>query len=140
MKAQRISAKWSDKLAFEALVNGHKITIDAVEAVGGQNRGPQPKPFLQLALAGCTGMDVVSILKKMKVDIVDFTVHVDGDITEQHPKHYSSMHIVYEFTGKNLPMDKLQKAVDLSQNKYCGVSYSLKKSMNITSEILVNDI
>jgi putative redox protein len=139
MKAERITTKWIDKLGFEAEVNGHKIILDAEEKVGGIDRGPRPKPLMQLSLAGCTAMDVISILQKMRVDVEDFKVHVDGELTEEHPKHYSSMHITYEFTGKNLPMAKLEKAVNLSQDRYCGVSFTYKKVMNLTHEIIVHN-
>lgn len=139
MKAERISTKWLENMAFESEVNGHKIIIDADEKVGGNDKGPRPKPLMQLALAGCTAMDVVSILAKMRVEIEDFNVHVDGEMTEEHPKHYSSMHITYEFTGKELPMDKLEKAVNLSQERYCGVSFLYNKVMEFTHEIVVND-
>ncbi len=139
MKADRITTTWIDKMAFESEVNGHKIIIDADDRVGGEDRGPRPKPLMQLSLAGCTAMDVISILKKMRVELDDFKVHVDGELTEEHPKHYSSMHIVYEFTGKNLPLDKLEKAVNLSQDRYCGVSFLYKKVMRMTYEIVVKD-
>jgi putative redox protein len=90
---------------------------------------------MAVALAGCTGMDVVSVLKKMRVDYERFTVRVEGELTEEHPKHYISMHIIYEFKGNDLPLDKLQKAIDLSQERYCGVSASYRKAMKLTHEI-----
>jgi putative redox protein len=90
-----------------------------------------------LALAGCTGMDVVSLLKKMRVEFDDFNIVVDANVTEEHPKLYDSMHIIYRFKGKNLPMDKLQKVVELSQDKYCGVSATFKKGIDVTWEIVV---
>ncbi|MBN2892386.1 MAG: OsmC family protein [Bacteroidales bacterium] len=139
MKAERISTKWIDNMGFETEVNGHKIIIDAIKSVGGLDRGPQPKPLMQASLAGCTAMDVISILGKMRVELDDFQVHVEGELTEEHPKHYKSMHIIYEFTGKNLPMDKLEKAVNLSQDRYCGVSYTYKQVMEITHEIIINE-
>jgi putative redox protein len=89
------------------------------------------------ALAGCTGMDVVSILKKMRVDLDDFNVYVEGDLTEEHPKQYAQMHVIYEFKGKNLPEEKLQKAVNLSEERYCGVSAMYRKAFGITSEIKI---
>lgn len=76
MAKQEINVKWLNNMAFEAEVNGHKVILDAEAEVGGENRGPRPKPFMLLALAGCTGMDVVSILKKMKVELLDFNVRV----------------------------------------------------------------
>jgi putative redox protein len=82
-------------------------------------------------------MDVISILKKMRVEVEKFNVRVEGDLTEEHPKQFYKMHVVFEFTGKNLPIDKLRKAVKLSEDRYCGVSAVYKKIMGLTSEIKV---
>ncbi len=139
MKAERVSVSLIDGLAFKGLVNGFEIILDAEPQVGGKNRGPRPKPLMQLSVAGCTAMDVISILYKMRVDVEEFNVHVDGELTEEHPKHYSKMHLIYEFKGKNLPYAKLEKAVKLSQDRYCGVSYLYKKIMELTYDIVVHD-
>jgi len=136
-KKEIVTAKWLNKMAFEAEANGHKIILDAEPEVGGENRGPRPKPFMLAALGGCTAMDVISILKKMRVEVKKFNIHVEGDLTEEHPKQFYKMHVVYEFTGKNLPIDKLKKAVELSESRYCGVSAVYKKVMELTSEIKV---
>ena len=126
-----------ENMAFEADVNGHKIVLDAAEAVGGENRGPRPKPFLLTALAGCTGMDVVSILKKMRVVPEAFNVIVEGDLTEEHPRQFYKMNVIYEFKGKDLPLEKLKKAVSLSEDRYCGVSAMFKKAIELSSEIKI---
>ncbi len=131
---------WMEDLAFEGEVNGHKIILDAEARVGGKDRGPRPKPLMLTSLLGCTGMDVISILQKMRVDVKDFKVHADAELTEEHPKHYKKIHLIYEFTGKDLPMDKLEKAVNLSQDRYCGVSYLYKQVIDLTYEINVNNI
>ncbi len=133
-----INAKWQGKMAFDVELGGHKITLDAAEEVGGEDKGVRPKPLMMVALAGCTGMDVVSILKKMRVEFDDFNVRVEADMTEEHPKQYFKMKIFYEFKGKDLPLDKLQKAVSLSEERYCGVSASYRKAMEISTEIIVN--
>src|SRR6056297_1277599 len=137
MAKEQVKISWKEKMAFSAEVNGHEIMLDASEKVGGENRGPRPKPLMLAALAGCTGMDVVSILKKMRVEVEDFNVSVEGDLTEEHPKQFSKMHVIYEFKGKDLPMEKLQKAVNLSEERYCGVSATYRQAMEITSEIKV---
>jgi putative redox protein len=138
-----IKTKWKGNMAFEWEVNNHKVMIDAVQAVGGEDRGPQPKPFMLASLGGCTGMDVISILKKMRVteNLSDFSVEVDGELTTEHPKHYTSMHVKYIFTAKDgieLPEEKLKKAVNLSEERYCGVSEVYRKAgVKMTSEIVV---
>jgi len=136
-KKESVTTKWLDNMAFETDINGHKIIIDAEPGVGGENRGPRPKLFMLSALGGCTAMDVVSILKKMRVDLTGLNVTVEGDLTEEFPKHFFKMHIIYEFTGKDLPLEKLQKAVDLSEEKYCGVRAVYKKALELTSEIRI---
>lgn len=137
MAKERINVEWLENMAFKAVVNGHEIVIDAGDKVGGENRGPRPKPFMLTALAGCTGMDVVSILKKMRVKLDYFNVVVEGELTEEHPKHFIKMHVIYEFKGKDLPIEKLQKAIDLSEERYCGVSATYKETMEMTSEIKI---
>jgi len=136
---ETINISLKEKMCFEVEVNGHKIILDADEKVGGGNKGPRPKPLMLAALGGCTAMDVVSILWKMRVNFEAVNVKVDGELTEEHPKHFYKMHITYEFTGKDLPMEKLEKAVNLSQERYCGVSYSYSKAMEITHEIIIKE-
>jgi putative redox protein len=137
MSQQEIKIDWLENMAFRGEVNGHEIILDATPEGGGQDRGPRPKPLAMVALAGCTAMDVISILKKMRVEPESFSVKVTGQLTDEHPKHYTGMHVVYEFRGKDLPQDKLEKAVSLSEERYCGVSASYKKAMQITSEIVI---
>lgn len=132
-----VQVDWKDGMAFEADVDGFKIMMDAKAEVGGRNKGPRPKPIMMVALAGCTGMDVISILKKMRIEVKKFSVYIVGDVTEEHPKHYSKMHMVYEFEGDNLPKDKLEKAINLSQERYCGVSTTYRKAMDLTHEIRI---
>jgi len=133
-----LELNWLDGMAFESEVNGHKMIIDAVEEVGGSDRGPRPKPLMLLALAGCTGMDVVSILKKMRVELDDLSVEVEANQTEEHPKHYDEMKIIYKFWGKDLPIEKLEKAISLSEERYCGVSHVYKQHVKMSTEIRIN--
>jgi putative redox protein len=132
-----VTARWMGKMAFEGEVGNHRIIIDAGKGGGGEDRGTRPKALMLLALAGCTGIDVVSILAKMRVEVEKLEIRVEGDLTGEVPKHYHAMHVIYEFTGKNLPLDKLQKAVGLSEDKYCGVSAVYKKVIKMTSEIRI---
>lgn len=133
----KVNVNWSGNMAFEAEVNGFKMALDADEKVGGANTGPRPKPLILVALGGCTGMDVVSILDKMRIKPDYFNVEVSGEMTEEHPKYYNKIHIRYIFRGNDLPMEKLEKAVTLSQEKYCGVSEMLRKAAQITHEIII---
>ena len=138
-KQESVTTKWLNNMAFETEINGHKIVMDADPVVGGEDRGPRPKLFMLSALGGCTAMDVISILTKMRVEVESFNVKVEGDLTEEFPKYFTKMHVIYEFTGKDLPMDKLKRAVEMSETLYCGVSAVYRKAMGITSEIVVNN-
>jgi putative redox protein len=124
-------------MSFDAEINGFNIKMDAVEAVGGKNQGPRPKPMLLVSLGGCTGMDVVSILNKMRVKVDDFRMEIDAEQTDEHPKYYHTINLKYIFKGDNLPMDKLEKAVNLSQERYCGVSAMLGKAAKVNTKIVV---
>jgi len=134
---EAVQVKWAGNMAFEADVDNYRIMLDAKPEQGGLDKGPRPKPLMMVALAGCTSMDVVSILKKMQIELDYFNTIVEGDLTEEHPKHYTAMHIIYEFRGKDLPYNRLQRAIELSQDKYCGVSAVYKKILSLTYEIKI---
>ena len=124
-------------MAFEAQIDGYKVIMDAAPASGGQHQGPMPKPLLMASLGGCTGMDVISLARKMRQEVESLEIILKGSITDEHPMHYEAIHLIFEFTGKNLDAEKLQKAVDLSQEKYCGVADTLKRAVRITYEVLI---
>ena len=132
-----VDTLWQGNMKFDAVVSGHHVIMDALPVGGGNNEGARPKELMLSALAGCTGMDVISILKKMRIEPEYFNVKVEAEMTEEHPKHYTAMHITYEFKGENLEIEKLQKAIDLSQERYCGVSFVYRKAMEITHEIKI---
>ncbi len=136
---ETIKTRWLNDLAFEAEVDGHKIYIDTSQEHGGRNTGPRPKQLMMVALAGCTAMDVASILKKMREEVEEFTVEVEGDMAEEHPKKYEAMKVIYRIKGKNINRKNVEKAVDLSANKYCGVSANYTKSFPITHEIQIEE-
>lgn len=135
----KIDCTWKSDMAFEADVNGFKIMIDADPAVGGSDRGPRPKPLTLVSLAGCTGMDVISILKKMRVEPAYFNVGVEGEMTEEHPKYYHRINVIYELKGKDIDIEKVEKAVNLSRDRYCGVYELLRHGAEITYEIRILD-
>ena len=132
-----VNTRWMDNMSFETEINGHKIIIDADSDVGGEDLGPRPKPFMLAALGGCTGMDVVSILKKMRVEFRQLNVKVEGKLTTEHPRKFHHMHVTYEIEGDNLPLEKIQKAVSLSEDRYCGVSAVYKEALKLSSEIVL---
>lgn len=136
--SSKSTATWIGDMAFDVEVNNHHFTIDADERVGGKDRGPRPKPLLLASLIGCTGMDVVSILAKMKVSGHKFHLEAEAEQTNEHPKYYHTIYLSYIFEGNNLPIDKLKRAVELSETRYCGVSEMLRKSSKIIVKIILN--
>lgn len=132
-----VNVEWMDGMAFEAEVNGHKILLDAGVDNGGQDKGPRPKPLMMVALAGCTGMDIVSLLKKMRVEFTKLNIIVEGETAEEHPKKFTDMKVIFEITGNNVDREKVEKAVALSEEKYCGVNASYKEVIRMSSEIRI---
>ena len=138
MAQHEIETQWMGKMQFNALVNGHTIVMDAPERVGGEDNGPIPKPFILAALSGCTGMDIVALLRKSNQEVHDLNMRVTGELSKQQPIEYVSMHVAYDFTGDAANEDAALNAVTLSQEKYCGVSHMLKKAIPITWEVNYN--
>jgi putative redox protein len=132
-----LDVTWSNNMKFVANIDNHSIIIDAAPDVGGNEEGPRPKSFMMLALGGCTGMDVISILKKMKVDVTYFNVKIDADVSDEHPKKFLSMKVIYEIKGNNIDYEKVERAVNLSIDKYCGVNANFKDSMRMEYEIKI---
>ena len=117
-----ITTKWLGNMAFESNnPSGHSFKIDIAKEDGGDGSGMRPKALMLSSLAGCSGLDVASLIKKMKLDVEEFTIETIANLTDEHPKYYDTVTIEYHFHGKNLNEGKLQKAVDLSVEKYCGV-------------------
>ena len=134
----KVETQWMGKMQFNALVNGHTIIMDGPERVGGEDVGPIPKPLVLTALSGCTGMDIVSILRKAGKEVKNLNVKVAGEISKNVPIEYVSTHLIYEFEGDEQVKDAALKAVKDSQEKYCGVSNMLKKIMPVTWEVVYN--
>ncbi|GMN06608.1 OsmC family protein [Croceitalea sp. MTPC5] len=117
-----ISTKWKGGMAFESNnPSGLDLTIDAAPEDGGEGKGLRPKALMLSGLAGCSGLDVASLIKKMKLEVDDFSIETIANLTDEHPKYYDHVVIEYHFYGPNLNEEKLQRAIDLSVEKYCGV-------------------
>lgn len=136
---ETIKAQWLNDLSFEAEVDGHKLYMDTSLEHGGKNTGPRPKLLMMTALAGCTGMDVAAILKKMRENVDEFSVEVEGDVSEEHPKRFVGMKVVYRLKGKDISRKNVEKAVSLSSEKYCGVSANYREAFDIAHEIIIEE-
>jgi putative redox protein len=130
-----VEVAWQSDMAFEGLMDDNIIKMDADTSSGGT--GIRPKPLLLIGLGGCSGMDVISILKKMKITPEDFSMSISGKLAEEHPKIYEEIHIIYKFKGENLPVESLEKAINLSLEKYCGVVAMLNKAARVTHELVI---
>lgn len=140
MAKHEIETQWMGKMQFNALINGHTIVMDAPQKSGGDETGPIPKPFVLAALSGCTGMDIVALLRKSNQVIDDLSMTVTGELSKHAPIEYVSIHVLYAFKGDEAAKDAVLNAVTDSQEKYCGVSKMLKKALPVTWEINFNGV
>jgi len=135
-----ITTRWLGEMAFESNnPSGHTVRIDAGEESGGSGAGLRPKALMLSSLAGCSGLDVASLIKKMKLEVDDFKIETIANLTDEHPKYYDSVVLEYHFTGANLNEGKLKKAVDLSVEKYCGVMEMFRKFAKLDIEIFYHN-
>jgi putative redox protein len=115
---------WKSGHAFESFQKDSKIVIDGTN-------GFSPKALLLSGLAGCTGIDIVDVLEKMRVPFSDLEMEVEAEQTEEHPRVFKTIHILYSIKAGEENRDKVKKAIDLSLDKYCGVAAMLKKNSSI---------
>lgn len=112
--------------------SGHWVMMDGPENFGGSNAAIRPKELLLLSLGGCTASDVIAILQKKRVKVEDFKINISAEQTEEHPKVYSKIHLEFVFYGSEIKEKDVERAIELSQTKYCGVTAMLEKSIEIT--------
>ena len=117
--------------------NGSSLTLGS-SSEGDNQKVASPKALMLSSLAVCSGLDVVSILEKMKVELNDFTIKTIGSLTQEHPKYYNKVSIEYHFSGEQLDKEKIKKAVNLSVTKYCGVMEMFRSFAEITTKIHYN--
>ena len=126
-----ITTHYAGKMAFDVVVDQHTVRLDTNENGGGEDSGPSPKKLLLGTLAGCTGIDVASLLKKMRVDFSDFSIQTTADLTEAHPRVFSRVNIIYRIRVAEKHRPKVEKAVKMSKETYCGISAMLAKNSPI---------
>ena len=112
--------------------SNHWVTMDGPESFGGSDAGSRPKELLLIALGGCTGSDVITILQKKKVQISNFEMNISADVAEEHPQVFTKINVEYVFHGKDIQEKDVERAIELSQTKYCSVTHMLKKAVEIT--------
>ena len=131
----KIKTTWKGNMQLESTNPGGNLMIDADKEVGGQGKGYRPKSLMLSALAGCTGLDVQSLLKKMRAEVAAFDIEVEANLTDEHPKYYDKVHVTYNFYDKEFKKDKIEKAVNLSVERYCGVMEMFRQFCELTTEI-----
>lgn len=135
MKTHLVTTVFNDHMAFTADINGHLVKMDTTAEDGGEDSGPSPKKLMLASLAGCTGIDIVSILNKMKVQFSDFTIGVHAALSAEHPQVYNHVKITYKIKLTEEDKSKMIKAVNLSTEKYCGVYAMFKTFAKMDTEI-----
>lgn len=132
---------WKGGMAFTGSVDsgGYLIPLDSAKAVGGRELGFRPLQLFAVGLVGCTGMDVISVLQKKRVEVTDFEVSAEIERSEGHPKVFTKIQLVYKVTGKNIERKDVERAVELSENKYCPAHAMLKETVEISHKVVIEE-
>jgi putative redox protein len=141
MATNLVTTTWKKNMQFESdNPSGISLTMDAGEENGGEGKGYRPKALMLSSLAGCSGLDVVSLLKKMHAEVAEFRIDVTAELTEEHPKFYNKVKVDYHFSDSELQPKKIQKAVNLSVTKYCGVMEMFRQFAEVEIEIFLHEL
>ncbi len=136
----KASVKWVQDVMFVGESgSGHAVVMDGAPDAGGRNMGLRPMEMLLLGLAGCSAFDVVLILKRGRENITDCVVEVDGDRADTDPKVFTNVRMNYRITGRNLDRNKVERAVKLSEEKYCSASAMFSKTAQMSHTIEIID-
>ena len=130
----KIKTTWQGEMQFES-ENPTGNTLFINDGSASDKKVYTPKALMLSALGGCTGLDVASLIKKMRLEVADFNVQVDAELTEEHPKYYHKVWVTYNFYGSDLNQEKLKKIVDLSLERYCGVTAMFEKFAELIIDI-----
>jgi len=131
---------WRDDLIFTGYSNnGHSIPLDAARVAGGHDAGASPMELLLTALGGCTGMDVISILGKKQQDVTGFEVQVEGVRADEHPRVYTGIWVKFIVTGHGVDAKAVERAIELSRDKYCGVAATLRHTAQIHYDYVIQE-
>lgn len=136
MASNTVTTHWKKNLLFKSdNPLGGSVLMDTSFEGGGNAAGCSPKALMLSSLAGCSGLDVILILNKMRVVVDDFEIKIKAELTEEHPKIYKEVHVDYHFYGQDLDADKIDKAVNLSIEKYCGVMAMFQQFAEVTTKV-----
>ena len=128
----KIKTIYKGNLRFQSGEGDGTLTMDGEKQVGGLGEAPSPKSLLLYGLAGCTGLDVVTILKKKKIEFDALEIEVNADLTNIHPKTYKTIELIFKFAGREEDRKIIERAITLSEKQFCGVTAMLEKSAQIS--------
>lgn len=135
-----VRAKLETGMRFDVETgSGHHILLDAAEHNGGQNAGPQPMEMLLVSLASCAAMDIISILRKKRQDITAYEVRVWGGRTEEYPRVFVEIIVEHIFSGQNIQPEAVKRAIELTEERYCGASAMLGKTATLKHTFLITE-
>ena len=141
MATNIVTTTWKENMQLESdNPSGISLTMDAGEESGGEGKGYRPKALMLSSLAGCSGLDVVSLLKKMHAEVAEFRIDITAELTDDHPKFYNKVKVDYHFSDSELQPKKIQKAVNLSVTKYCGVMEMFRQFAEVEIEIFLHEL
>lgn len=136
----QVKITWEGNMKFTGRdENGFKIPMDASAIYGGKNEGVRPMELMLMSLGGCTGIEVSHILNKMRVKYDQIDIEVNGNRVEDHPKIFSDIYVLYRFKGENIPVEKVNKALQLAEQVYCSAANVINKTTNINYAFEIND-
>lgn len=136
MSSQSVTVQLTEGMSFLANSDtGYEVRLDGSPDAGGTGRGPSPMELLLMSLGGCTAMDVISILRKMRQEVTDYRVEVRGTRAADHPRVYTELEVVHVITGRGVSAERAQHAIDLSAGTYCSVSAMLGASAQVTHRL-----
>lgn len=137
----KTTVKWNGNMAFTGETpSGHKLELDPTVNEQGNTNGPSPMEAVLVALGGCSGIDVVSIFQKMRLDIKDFSIEIEAGRADDHPRVFNKITMVYKVWGENLSEDRVKRAVDLTQEKYCSVLHMVNKTAQVDYSYEINPL
>ena len=137
MARKEAAVTWLNDMTFDVAMGGHHLMIDS--APPESSRGPSPMQLVMAAVAGCTAMDVVSILRKSRQPFTRVVVRAEGEQAEDHPRRYTHVTLVYEIHGTGVDLAAVERAVRLSDERYCSVSASLKVPVTVSTRIELHE-
>ncbi len=138
MKAR---VKWVEGMAFMAeSASGHAMIMDGAPDIGGRNLGPRPMEMLLMGAGGCTSIDVIMILQKSRQDVTDCVVELSAERAEDHPKVFTKIHFHFVVTGRKLKPEVVERAINLSAEKYCSATIILAKTAEVTHDYEIVEV